>query len=382
MSDSFPHVILLSNYAPDRQPSMLLYAEGLASGLRARGISADILQPPVRLGKLLPRTSRLFKWAGYVDKLVLFPLELLFTLPLQKGGRSTVLHLCDHSNSPYAFFSRSLPVITTCHDAGAIRGALGELDDCPASAFGKILQRWICAGLRRSAHIACVSKATQQDVLRLVVHGKNPPVSVVPNGFNRPIGTQSEETSLALLKKDHARLLENPYILHVGSGLARKNREATVRIFSRFRGKVPSRLVFAGEPLSAPLQDLIRSLHLTEDDVVSIPSAPDELLEALYQKAYALLFPTRFEGFGWPVIEAQACGCPVLTTNVSSLPEVAGEGALIRSPLDEDGFLEDLFSLQNPATRQALISRGRENASRFSLEKMTNQFIALYQELA
>lgn len=379
---TFPRVILLGNYPADGQQSMLRYAEGLESGLRARGVKCEIWSPRIIAGRLASKKSRFFKWLAYLDKYALFPLSLWWRLAGEVTGEGgVILHICDHSNSPWAFFCRDLPVVTTCHDAGAIRGAIGELDDCRASVFGKILQRFICAGLRKSARIPCVSDATRQDVLRLVIRENPSRVTVIHNGFNRPIGKITQEKTVQLIREKASELLTKPFLLHVGSGLERKNRAGTLRVFHEFRKTHSSRLVFAGEPLSAEIKELITSLGLSGGDVVSVVDVSDDLLEALYKNAYALLFPTRFEGFGWPVIEAQACGCPVLTTNVSALPEVAGEGALIRSPLDEGGFVSDLLSLRDEAVRSALIRRGYENAARFSLEKMTDEFISVYREM-
>jgi len=361
---------------------MLRYAEGLRSGLHARGVSCEVRNPAVKAGKWTSKKSRLFKWLAYLDKYLFFPVFLWWWLRGEMVRRKGVLlHICDHSNSPWVFFCRGLPVVVTCHDAGAIRGAMGELDDCPASFFGKILQSMICSGLRKAYRIPCVSNATRQDLLRLVIRENTSRVSVIHNGFNRPIGQMPQEKALQLLQENLPQLQAKPFLLHVGSGLERKNRAGTIRIFHKFRKTHSCRLVFAGEPLSGEIKELLASLGLGDEDVLSAPNATDDFLEALYKTAYALLFPSRFEGFGWPVIEAQACGCPVLTTNVSALPEVAGEGACIRSPLDEAGFVADLLSLRDETIRAALVRKGYENAARFSLEKMTDELISLYQNV-
>src|SRR5205085_3940294 len=103
--------------------------------------------------------------------------------------------------------------------------------------------------------------------------------------------------------------------------------------------------------------------------------------EALYNRAHALLFPSRFEGFGWPIAEAQACGCPVLTSNRPPMNEVAGQGALLRDIEDENGFSEDLLRLRDPATRKKYRELGLQNAIRFSARKMAERYLAVYREL-
>ena len=110
-------------------------------------------------------------------------------------------------------------------------------------------------------------------------------------------------------------------------------------------------LVFAGEPLSDELRSLARQLGVS-DRVVEVPDATSELLEALYNCATALLFPSTFEGFGWPIAEAHACGCPVICTDREPMTEVAGMPALIHDVEDEAGFAADLLRLTKPEERE------------------------------
>src|SRR5216110_1110114 len=141
-----------------------------------------------------------------------------------------------------------------------------------------------------------------------------------------------------------------PRFQHVGSNLRRKNRDGALRIFARCKEKWNARLVFAGDALTQELLSLADRLGIS-DRVMQVPNASDELLEALYNRAVALLYPSRFEGFGWPVIEAQACGCPVVCSNSGPLPEAAGDAGLFHAPDDEAGFASDLLRLRDPTQR-------------------------------
>ena len=363
---------------------MLRYAEVLERHLPAQGVPVTVWSPPRFFGHLSAPGRPLFKWLAYLDKYLLFPGLLAVGCLFRRWGKiPTVVHLCDHSNAPYVHFLAGLPSLATCHDVGAIRGAFGDLDDCPATGFGVVLQRVIVRGLRRAGWIACVSEATRQDLLRWVAPPRPDRIRVIHNGLNQAFDHGAEETQTRLeLLRQHPGLLDRPYLLNVGSGLARKNREGVMRIFAEFKKERPCRLVFVGEALSPALLRLRDSLGLSADDVLHIGDPSSLLLEACYRHAFVLLFPTRFEGFGWPVVEAQACGCPVLTTTVSALPEVAGTGACLRDPGDEAGFLADLRALREPAFREEMIARGKRNAERFTTAEMVSRFVQLYEEIA
>jgi glycosyltransferase involved in cell wall biosynthesis len=168
--------------------------------------------------------------------------------------------------------------------------------------------------------------------------------------------------------------------LHVGTNTPRKNRDGVLRIFARTKDKWNGRLVFVGERLHAELETLARRLDIF-DHVIQIENADSELLEALYSSAVALLYPSRFEGFGWPVIEAHACGCPVICSKSGPLPEVAGAAGIFHDLDDEAGFAEDLLRLNDPEERARWSAKALENAKRFSAARMIAQYRELYGSL-
>jgi len=125
------------------------------------------------------------------------------------------------------------PVVVTCHDMLAVRGALGEDTDCPASRTGRILQRWIVAGLRRATKVACVSTATSEDVER-IVHSNSLSPQVILNGLNYPYSVLSEQT-VQLRLSQLARIKHRRFLLHVGSNQRRKNLEGVLRVLQMSR---------------------------------------------------------------------------------------------------------------------------------------------------
>ena len=164
------------------------------------------------------------------------------------------------------------------------------------------------------------------------------------------------------------------------SNLPRKNRDGALRIFARTKGKWNARLVFAGDVLDSEQLSLAERLEI-RDRIVQIKDASHDLLEALYNCATALLFPSLSEGFGWPIIEAQACGCPVVCSNLAPMPETAGGAGLFRDATDEAGFATDILRLNNSAERGVWSEKGLRNAERFSTATMISRYIDIYRSL-
>ena len=377
MARAAPHltqmVLLIGNYAPDRQQSMQRFGTMMLDGLTAAGISAELIQPAPVFGNFRFAGAFVAKWLAYLDKFVFFPRRLRARL----RHAPALVHICDHSNAMYAQHVRGVPVVVTCHDLLAVRGALGDKTDTPASVTGRWLQRWILAGLKKADALACVSQTTCDDARKLVTHGADKPaLRVIPLGLSYPYRKLDGAEARGRLGKISA-----PFVLHVGSNLRRKNREAVLRIFARCKNDWNGRLVFVGDRLSDALTAEARTLSIS-DRIVEVGNCESRELEALYNCATALLFPSRFEGFGWPIIEGQACGCPVVCSAVEPMAEIAGAGALLRQPDDEEGFAQDLLRLTDSAEHAHWSARALENAQRFTTARMIANYCELYRSLA
>lgn len=373
-------ILLVGSYESDQQESMQRFAGMLFDGLCIRGIPTELVAPKPFFGRLKASGNGIGKWLGYLDKFVVFPFTLYRKTRDRAEGETVMVHVCDHSNAPYLPQGASVPSVVTCHDLGAVRGAFGEATYCLVSPTGRILQKWILKSLARAGRIVCDSTATMTDVQRLL--GSMAPQSqVVLLGLNQEFGVRNNVETEEMLARALPQLRHgDSYLLHVGSSLARKNRDGILRIFHRIKDRWTGQVVFAGEALPADLRGIASDLDVAHR-VIAVERPSSDLLTALYNRAFALLFPSHFEGFGWPVIEAQACGCPVICSNAASLPEVAGSGALMRNAGDEQGFADDVLSLCEPGTREALIQRGFENVRRFSTERMVDEYLSIYREL-
>lgn len=373
---SLNKVILICNYKPDGQESMQRFAKMLESGFLQRGIDVKLWYPTLFFGRFFTSTlSGVGKWFGYVDKWIIFPV----VLRLRSIGRKNVkYHICDHSNSPYLAHLPLKDTSITCHDVLAIRGAFGHADAyCPASSTGKILQSWILNNLVKSKKIASVSHFTHRQLTELNKGLSQPGWIVIHNGFNAGFNVLPEnEYKSRIIDNGGQKLLEKPYIIHVGSNLQRKNRKMLLNMVAQLEDKWDGYICFTGHVMNAELQALAAQLNLT-DRVVEIKKPDHQYLEALINGAQAFVFPSFSEGFGWPVIEAQACGVPVLASNLQPMPEVGGEGALYADPYDANDFAAKLLTVATytEVERVALVTKALKNTEQYNADIMMDRYV-------
>jgi glycosyltransferase involved in cell wall biosynthesis len=353
-------VLLVGNYLMDRQESMLRFADSLFAGLPGEGIDVRMIRPRAFFGKIKPGVHGIGKWLGYLDKFLLFPFLLRW-----HAGWSDVVHICDHSNAHYTAYLKGVPHLVTCNDLLAVRSARGEFPENRTSATGRMLQRLILRGLNRAMAITCISNATRQDVLRLTTQ-KPQAVSVTYMGLNYPYAPSPSLESAG-----------ERYLLHVGGDQWYKNRQGVLAIYKALRampGVAKPKLLMVGSRLEG-----------LPDGAVSLSEVPNDELCRLYSNADLLLFPSLEEGFGWPILEAQACGCRILTTRKAPMTEVGGECAFyIDDPRDAAAaarIVADALQ-ESEGSRRNRVAEGIENAARFSTKKMISEYIGIYQRLS
>ena len=375
-------VILVANIAPDAQQSMLRFAQLLQRELEARGRTVVAVAPQPQFARLA-RPYRYSGWPkllGYLDKFVVFPRTLR---RLARRNPAAVFHIVDHANAVYLPHLPARTVVT-CHDLLQIRAALGEFPQQRVGFSGRRYQRWIVRRLALAPLVACDSWKTRHDLLRVA---PNSParVTVVSIGLNheyRRIDPAVAWSRIAGLGTDAAPLSpDESFLLNVGGGQWYKNRPGLLRLFHALRThhQYSGRLVMVGKPLSPDDTALAAELGLTSV-LVPAQDVPCATLEALYSVADGLLFPSWEEGFGWPLLEAQSCGCHVFTSDRAPMTEVAGEAAVYFDPAD-------------PAAAAGLVAEGLRrtpspdpagpaNAARFTTAAMIDAYLELYARVA
>ena len=354
-------VLLIANYRPDGQESMQRFSALLERGLSEAGHEVRVCRPA-------PIVGGASKLLGYVDKLALFPLTLGPALDW-----ADVIHICDHSNAMFVPRLRGRRHVVTCHDTLAIRSAAGDAPEHRTAWLGRQLQRMILAGLRRAQHVVCVSQATHRE---FVHRSGNSSATVIHNGLDyrwSPMPANDAAARISSLGIPAER-----FLLHVGGNQWYKNRLGVLRIFASVRRRANLRLVMAGKPWTREMRNFVNRQGLSED-TIELTSVSDEDLRALYSAAALLLFPSLYEGFGWPIIEAQACGCPIVTSNRAPMDEIGGDGAAYADPEDAEAAAE--IVLDALVRSAALRDAGFRNAKRFATDEMISAYSNLYREL-
>jgi glycosyltransferase involved in cell wall biosynthesis len=234
---------------------------------------------------------------------------------------------------------------------------------------------------RRAGAILTISESAKRDILRCLKGIPRNKVRVVMGAasphFHPADGVAVEEV--------RARYgLRKPYVLYVGTIEPRKNLPRLVEAFARLKAQgLPHKLAIVGQAGwgSVPLQDAIND-HGLRGEVVFTGYVPESDLPPLYTGASVMAFPSLYEGFGLPVIEAMACGAPVVTSHTSSLAEVAGDAALLIDPLSVDSLTGALQNvLTDPCARTDLQRRGLARASEFTWERTARATLAVYDHV-
>ena len=310
----------------------------------------------------------------------LLPVNIMQTRRYQSGLRALAffresgvfkepVHYTNQHFGRVAILS-TLPFIVTVHDLERMcfpfsRNSFGESIGLKLDALA----------IKKARHVIAVSENTRQDLMRYLGISAAK-ITVIYNGVDhqkfRPNGSTASEF---------------PYLLYVGSERPRKNLRRLINVFAEIK-KLPQfgdlKLVKVGKPGRSPALrqntlNMVKQAGL-EGEVIFSEQVEDKSLQAFYSSARALVYPSLYEGFGLPVLEAMACGCPVITSNVSSLPEVSGDATLLIDPYSEHALYHAILRiLSDLALRNHLISRGLERASHFSWENAAEATLEVYQ---
>lgn len=294
--------------------------------------------------------------------------------------KADLFHITDGSHAYISFFLPWRPFITTAHDIIPFLQEKSLIGGSKQSRFGKGLVKRSLAGLKRSDWIVAVSKNTRKDMIENLGIAESK-VDVIYSPISSEVMTKIATSGV--IDWHHRAIQEGAFVLHVGNDAIYKNREGALRIFAAILGEKKSlRFKIAGAPPDAGLLKKVEQLGL-KDQIDFIVDPDDDLLIELYRRACLFIFPSIYEGAGWPPLEAMACGCPVVCSSAASLPEMVGDAAILVPPQEEKLFAEKCIEvINNNSLAETIIKKGLERATAFNMNQFASQLSKIYRSIA
>ena len=368
--------------------SMPRFARMLEDAYHARGHQVKVWSPQAKAYALLPK-GRLSKWAGYIDQYILFPLWVRQQLKTQPAN--TLYVFCDQALGPWVPLVKSKPHVVHVHDLLALRSALGDIPENPTQWSGRVYQRYIRQGFKQAKHFISISKKTRDDLHHF---GEVSPVTseVVYNGLNYPYAPMLQSDAIAVLKQAGLPVKPEGMLLHLGGSQWYKNLAGVVRLYIEYAKSEakPLPLWCISPSPNAKVQALLKELPV-QGQVLFFQGIDNQALQAAYSTAHAFIFPSLAEGFGWPIIEAQASGCLVLTTDAAPINEIGGPSAsyIPRLKLTDD---PDAWALKGSNAlklmlnmpemqRIALVEKGLAHVAQFNADDAIEGYLKTYQQV-
>ena len=379
------HIVIFAHPNFVSSQSMPRYAMWLKRGLESRGNQVQIWSPHPVFYKM-PVPSSLKKWMGYIDQYFLFPLKV--KRQIAKLPKNTLYVFADQALGPWVPLVKDLPHVIHCHDFLAQRSALGEISENATSKTGRWYQAYIRRGYQKGKNFISISKKTQSDLHRFL--GRAPQLSVVVyNGLTQKF--KPAEDLMALRKelgKSFNLQLQDGFILHVGGNQWYKNKKGVIALYTEWRKRSNSHLplILVGT-MSMDLEQVLKNTQYS-NDIYVLKNVSDDMVKKLYAGASVFLFPSLAEGFGWPIAEAMASGCPVITTQEAPMTEVGGGAATYVErmvlgvekewAIKSSQILEEIIQL-SIEHRKRMIEQGLENVRRFDSDFSLDKIEEIYR---
>ena len=291
-----------------------------------------------------------------------------------------IFHVIDQCESHivYGLHRANKPVVVTCHDL--VQFVYPEIlrDQSRLPALSMATWKYSVAGMTKADRLIAVSTNTAQDLTRFLAID-SARTTVIPNGLNAEFQVLPS-AEVAEIRRQYARP-DTFCLLNVGSTHLRKNILTVLKSLKMLKDKgIPVCLWRTGDKFTKEQQAYIQA-HDLESDILDLGSPDTARLIQIYNAADVLLAPSLYEGFGLTIVEAMACGTPVITSNASSLPEVVDDAAILVDPLDVEAIVAAVWQLQRPSYYRQLVAKGLLRSQSFSWQQTAEQVARVYEQV-
>lgn len=345
--------------------SMDIYAAKLMKALTELSLPLAVSTFTVR--RPFPALSgKIGQFLTYFWRLTAYPLKA-------RTLKADIYHVVDHSYAHLAYVLDTKKTVITCHDLAPL-----ILRTKQKSGLSDKIWDLSISGLNRAAKIIAISQNTRNDLIKLLNIPERK-ITTIYYGLDKDFKPLDKEQVLPLRKK---LVGETEFvILHVGHCHWRKNVELILKALALLKNRLNFVFLQVGGSWSKKQKELIEQLKL-EKYIKQLSYLDSKLLPQVYNFADVFVFPSWYEGFGLPPLEAMGCGLPVIVSQLSSLPEVVGEAGLFVNPNDDLSLAQMLETvLNNKSLQKQLSQKGLERAKLFNWQTTATKTYAVYQDV-